>query len=200
MGPNRKLTDGWHVKIHYHGLGEILRHACCALVSCSPVPQGSPFPTQGSSLSILHLELNGWHTDACCSGNIGKPFLDMVIFTSQLAASLGPLGTVGLFANYGLTAFILRKATPAFGRMAATEARLEGEYRAGLGRIGRDGEEVAFYNGGLREKGILLQGYDKLRRHLRMVDKVRIPYGLVVLHYPLSAAGGRLLQGGNQPG
>jgi len=67
----------------------------------------------------------------------------MIIFTSQLAAALGPLGTFGLFANYGFTAYVLRKATPAFGRMAAAEARLEGEYRAGLSRIGRDGEEVA---------------------------------------------------------
>ena len=67
----------------------------------------------------------------------------MIIFTSQLAAALGPLGTFGLFANYGFTAYVLRKATPAFGRMAAAEARLEGDYRAGLSRIGRDGEEVA---------------------------------------------------------
>ena len=77
------------------------------------------------------------------SGNIGKPALDLIIFTSQLAASLGPLGTVGLFTNYAFTAWVLRNATPAFGRMAATEARLEGDYRAGLSRIGRDGEEVA---------------------------------------------------------
>jgi ABC-type uncharacterized transport system fused permease/ATPase subunit len=67
----------------------------------------------------------------------------MLIFTSQLAQSLGPLGTIGLFVNYGFTAWILKKATPAFGRMAAVEARLEGEYRAALGRVGRDGEEVA---------------------------------------------------------
>lgn len=67
----------------------------------------------------------------------------MVIFTSQLAAALGPVGTVGLFAQYGFTAWILRAATPAFGVMAATEARLEGEYRSNLSRIGRDGEEVA---------------------------------------------------------
>jgi ATP-binding cassette subfamily D (ALD) long-chain fatty acid import protein len=74
---------------------------------------------------------------------MGKPFLDMVIFTSQLAAGLGPLGTLGLFAQYGLTATILRAATPPFGRMAATEALLEGEYRAGLSRVSRDGEEIA---------------------------------------------------------
>ncbi|WVR03538.1 hypothetical protein IAU60_000530 [Kwoniella sp. DSM 27419] len=82
---------------------------------------------------------------AALYGNIGKPALDLLIFTSQLAAALGPLGTIGLFANYGFTAWILRKATPAFGRMAATEARLEGDYRAGLSRVGRDGEEVATF-------------------------------------------------------
>ena len=40
------------------------------------------------------------------------------------------------FANYYVTARILRAATPAFGRLAAVEARLEGEYRAGVGRVG----------------------------------------------------------------
>ncbi|WRT63771.1 uncharacterized protein IL334_000696 [Kwoniella shivajii] len=129
---------------------------------------------------------------AALYGNIGKPFLDMVIFTSQLAAALGPLGTIGLFANYGFTAWVLKKATPAFGKMAATEARLEGEYRAGLGRIGRDGEEVAFYNGGKREKGILMAAYQRLAKHVHTVFKVRIPYGMTedfVIKYLWSAAG-----------
>lgn len=74
---------------------------------------------------------------------MGKPILDMIIFSSQLASSLGPVGTGGLFAQYYFTAWILKKATPAFGRMAATEARLEGDYRTDLGRIGRDSEEIA---------------------------------------------------------
>lgn len=111
------------------------------------------------------------------SGNLGKPALDLLIFTSQLSSSLGPLGTVGLFANYGLTAYILRKATPAFGRMAATTARLEGSYRAGLSRVGRDAEEIAFYNGGKRERGILDGMYRKLKEHVQAVNKARIPYG-----------------------
>ena len=113
--------------------------------------------------------------------------MDLVIFTSQLAAGLGPLGTIGLFANYGITAWILRKATPSFGRMAATEARMEGEYRAGLARIGRDGEEIAyasacvqtffsfdsFYDGGRREKAILWSAYERLASHVHAVFKVR---------------------------
>jgi ATP-binding cassette, subfamily D (ALD), peroxisomal long-chain fatty acid import protein len=45
--------------------------------------------------------------------------------------------------QYYLTARILKAVTPAFGRLAAVEARLEGEFRAGMGRIGREAEEVA---------------------------------------------------------
>ncbi|ORX34748.1 ABC transporter transmembrane region 2-domain-containing protein [Kockovaella imperatae] len=125
-------------------------------------------------------------------GNIGKPALDLIIFTSQLSASLGPLGTVGLYSNYALTAWILRKATPAFGRMAAITATLEGEYRKGLSRIGRDGEEVAFYDGGKREKGILLSAYQRLANHIHSVLKIRVPYGMTedfVIKYAWSACG-----------
>ena len=77
------------------------------------------------------------------SGNVLKPSLDLVLFTSQLARSLGFRGTGMLFLNYYVTAKILRAVTPAFGRLAAVEARLEGEYRAGMGRVGRESEEVA---------------------------------------------------------
>lgn len=38
---------------------------------------------------------------------------------------------------------ILQAVTPAFGRLAAVEARLEGDYRAGVSRLGRESEEVA---------------------------------------------------------
>lgn len=76
-----------------------------------------------------------------------KPSLDLVLFTSQLSRSLGVRGTILLFANYYATVSILRAVTPAFGRLAAVEAKLEGEYRAGMGRVGREAEEIAFvYN------------------------------------------------------
>ena len=72
-----------------------------------------------------------------------KPSLDLVLFTSQLARTLGVRGTILLFATYYATARILHAVTPAFGRLAAVEARLEGEYRAGMARVGRESEEVA---------------------------------------------------------
>ena len=67
---------------------------------------------------------------------------------------------------------ILRAVTPAFGRLAAIEARLEGEYRAGMGRVGREAEEVAFYDGGARERDILTKAYMKLIKHVNSIYKV----------------------------
>jgi ATP-binding cassette subfamily D (ALD) long-chain fatty acid import protein len=73
-----------------------------------------------------------------------KPSLDILIFTSQLTRKLGVVGSILMALNYMATATILRAVTPAFGRLAAVEARLEGEYRAGVGRIGRESEEIAY--------------------------------------------------------
>jgi len=106
------------------------------------------------------------------SGNILKPSLDLVLFTSQLSRSLGVRGTILLFLNYYGTVAILRAVTPAFGRMAAIEARLEGEYRAGMGRVGREAEEVAFYDGGKRERDILTNAYMRLIKHVNSIYKV----------------------------
>lgn len=120
-----------------------------------------------SVLMLLCLALNFF----LCSGNLLKPSLDLLLFTSQLSRSLGVRGSILLFMNYYGTVAILRAVTPAFGRLAAVEARLEGEYRAGMGRVGREAEEVAFYDGGAREKDILTNAYSKLIKHINSIYK-----------------------------
>ncbi|KAF8526512.1 ABC transporter transmembrane region 2-domain-containing protein [Hysterangium stoloniferum] len=125
-------------------------------------------------------------------GNIMKPSLDMLIFTSQLSRSLGFRGTVLLFLNYYATAKILRSVTPAFGRLAAVERGLEGEFRAGMGRVGRESEEIAFYGGGPRERDILWRAYLRLVKHINSIFKIRIAYEWTedfVIKYAWSAAG-----------
>ncbi|KAJ3480904.1 hypothetical protein NLI96_g8018 [Meripilus lineatus] len=129
-------------------------------------------------------------------GNVMKPSLDLLLFTSQLSRTLGFRGTILLFVNYYVTAKILRAVTPAFGRLAAVEARLEGEYRAGMGRVGRESEEVAFYNGGSREKDILWRAYLRLIKHINSIYKIRIAYEWTedyVIKYLWSAAGYALI-------
>ncbi|KAH9992281.1 ABC transporter transmembrane region 2-domain-containing protein [Russula vinacea] len=125
-------------------------------------------------------------------GNILKPLLDLTLFTSQLSRTLGARGTAALFLNYYITARILRAVTPAFGRLAAVEARLEGEYRAGMGRVGREAEEIAFYDGGKREREILWRAYLRLIKHVNSIFKIRIAYEWTedyVIKYLWSAAG-----------
>ncbi|CED83847.1 probable peroxisomal half abc transporter [Phaffia rhodozyma] len=117
-------------------------------------------------------------TLAALYGNVCKPMLDLIIFTAQLSSSLGLYGTIGLFANYGFTAWILRSVSPAFGKLAAIQARLEGEYRQGVGRIGREAEEIAFYQGGRTEHAILWKAYLKLMKHCNNIFKIRIAYGM----------------------
>ncbi|CAL1709088.1 unnamed protein product [Somion occarium] len=129
-------------------------------------------------------------------GNILKPSLDLFLFTSQLSRTLGIRGTLLLFMNYYITAKILRAVTPAFGRLAAVEARLEGEYRAGVGRVGRESEEIAFYDGGRRERDILWRAYLRLIKHINSIYKIRIAYEWTedyVIKYLWSAAGYALI-------
>ncbi|KAJ7275087.1 ABC transporter transmembrane region 2-domain-containing protein [Mycena rebaudengoi] len=109
-------------------------------------------------------------------GNILKPSLDLVLFTSQLSKSLGVRGTLLLFGNYYMTVRILRA----------------GEYRAGMGRIGRESEEIAFYDGGERERHILNAAYLKLIKHVNSIYHIRIAYEWTedyVIKYLWSAAG-----------
>ncbi|KAG1811788.1 uncharacterized protein BJ212DRAFT_490098 [Suillus subaureus] len=87
-------------------------------------------------------------------------------FTSQLAWPLGFRGIVPPFINYYIIVKTLRAVTPAFGRLAAVEARLEGGCRAGVGRVGRESEEVAFPDGGARERDVLTRAY------LRSIQRV----------------------------
>jgi ATP-binding cassette, subfamily D (ALD), peroxisomal long-chain fatty acid import protein len=53
----------------------------------------------------------------------------------------------GLTLNYFVTASILRALTPPFGKLAAQEAKLEGDFRSAHSRLITNAEEIGFYNG-----------------------------------------------------
>ena len=105
------------------------------------------------------------------------------------------------------TAWILRRVTPAFGRLAAIEAKLEGDFRSAHSRIITNAEEIAwvmltrqktttdalsfsFYNGAPLEKDILTRAYLRLVRHVNSIYKIRIAYSMTedfVVKYAWSA-------------
>lgn len=129
---------------------------------------------------------------AALYSNISKPVLDMIVFNYQLASNLGWKGQFALFGNYIITGWILRKATPAFGKLAALEAKLEGDFRAAHSRLIINAEEISFYGGALTESSILNRAFLRLVRHISSILKVRIAFNMCedfVLKYAWSAAG-----------
>ncbi|GAA5900102.1 hypothetical protein JCM5296_002057 [Sporobolomyces johnsonii] len=124
--------------------------------------------------------------------NISKPALDLILFNVQLGRSIGGRGSLGLAVSYIATAWILRKVTPAFGKLAAIEAKLEGDFRGAHARLIINAEEVAFYDGAKMEKDILTKAYLRLIKHVNSIYKIRILYGMTedfVVKYAWSAAG-----------
>ncbi|RCH99303.1 hypothetical protein CU098_010907, partial [Rhizopus stolonifer] len=124
--------------------------------------------------------------------NLAKPILDTIIFNYQLTKSIGFAGMVGLMINYVITARLLRAVTPSFGKLAAMEAQLEGDFRATHARLITNAEEIAFYNGAELEHSILNKSYMKLIKHINSIYKIRIRYNMFedfLIKYAWSAFG-----------
>jgi ATP-binding cassette subfamily D (ALD) long-chain fatty acid import protein len=124
--------------------------------------------------------------------NLGKPLLDIIIFNYQLSRSIGMTGMYGLMLNYFVTATILRAATPPFGKLAAQEAKLEGDFRSAHSRLITNAEEIGFYNGEELEKSILDKTYNRLIKHINSIYRIRIAYNMFedfIVKYSWSAVG-----------
>ncbi|KAF1835723.1 hypothetical protein BDW02DRAFT_618399 [Decorospora gaudefroyi] len=124
--------------------------------------------------------------------SLGKPFVDLCVFNYQLYRSLGPLALTGLLSNYFLTATILRKLSPPFGKLKAVEGRKEGEFRALHSRLIANAEEVAFYGGDEMEKHFLERGFKDLKHWMEGIYSLKIRYNMLedfVLKYSWSAFG-----------
>ncbi|OMJ08894.1 ATP-binding cassette sub-family D member 2 [Smittium culicis] len=105
--------------------------------------------------------------------SIGKPTLDMIIFNIQLTRSLGSLGTGALAVFYFISVAFLRKITPPFGKLVATQAVIEGQFRADHARIVTSSEEIAFYKGDKTEKKNVIKSLNNLINFSLLIMKKR---------------------------
>ncbi|PMD61270.1 peroxisomal ABC transporter-like protein [Hyaloscypha bicolor E] len=124
--------------------------------------------------------------------SLGKPFVDLVVFNYQLYRSLGPLALTGLMSNYFLTATILRRLSPPFGKLKAVEGRKEGDFRGLHARLIANAEEVAFYGGANMEKNFLDKEFKSLKKWMEGIYTLKIRYNILedfVLKYSWSAYG-----------
>ncbi|KAJ4163757.1 hypothetical protein LMH87_005465 [Akanthomyces muscarius] len=124
--------------------------------------------------------------------SLGKPFIDLCVFNFQLYRSLGPLALTGLMSNYFLTASILRRLSPPFGKLKAVEGRKEGDFRSLHARLIANAEEVAFYGGAETEKAFLNKEYKSLKSWMEGIYMLKIRYNILedfILKYSWSAYG-----------
>lgn len=124
--------------------------------------------------------------------SLGKPFVDICVFNYQLYRSLGPLALTGLLSNYFLTASILRRLSPPFGKLKAVEGRKEGDFRSLHARLIANAEEVAFYGGAEMEKSFLNREFKSLKTFMEGIYMLKIQYNILedfILKYSWSAYG-----------
>ncbi|WFD34787.1 ATP-binding cassette long-chain fatty acid transporter pxa1 [Malassezia cuniculi] len=124
--------------------------------------------------------------------NLSKPLLDIAIFLWQIGRSLGIHGVSGMMIGYYGASQILRLASPPFGKLAAIETKLGGEFRNAHSRLIINAEEVAFYHGATTEESILNGLFRQLIDHTRSILQLRIGYSFTedfILKYTWSALG-----------
>ncbi|BFZ63511.1 ATP-binding cassette long-chain fatty acid transporter pxa2 [Saitoella coloradoensis] len=125
-------------------------------------------------------------------GNLAKPMVDILIYSIQLGNAVGgeALFAMGLFVIG--SSRLLRGLTPPFGRFAAEEARLEGEFRGVHANVIECAEEIALYRGHEPEKTTLDTSYFSLIRHINRTLRRRLWFNTAedfILKYVFGAAG-----------
>ncbi|RDL42424.1 p-loop containing nucleoside triphosphate hydrolase [Venustampulla echinocandica] len=147
---------------------------------------------QGADQFITQDLTHFCNSAASLYSSLGKPTVDLLVFNYQLYRSLGPLAFAGLMSNYILTASLLRRLSPPFGKLKAVEGRKEGDFRALHSRLIANAEEVAFYGGAAMEKTFLDKEFKSLKRWMEGIYTLKIRYNILedfILKYSWSAYG-----------
>lgn len=110
--------------------------------------------------------------------NMFKPFLDVILFTQRLGSIIGWQGPAIMYGYFFISAMIKKQIMPSFGRLVAKESELEGYYRTAHQRLIANSEEIAFYDGGRKEKIIIERALKAIFYHVSKVRYLRSLIGV----------------------
>lgn len=111
--------------------------------------------------------------------DIAKPLVDIGLFALKLGQSIGSEAPLAMLSYFFASGMILRSISPPFGRFAAKEQSLEGEFRHTHSRLIGHSEEIAFYGGAEREKQIANSSFQKILEHANRVFFLRFGNGII---------------------
>ncbi|CAB1326016.1 unnamed protein product [Coregonus sp. 'balchen'] len=107
------------------------------------------------------------------------PLLDIGLYIFKLTSAIGAQGPACMIGYLMFSGLILTRLRRPIGKMTVMEQRYEGEYRFVNSRLITNSEEIAFYNGNLREKQTIHSTFQKLVDHLHNFIVFRFSTGFV---------------------
>ncbi|XP_022069122.2 ATP-binding cassette sub-family D member 3a isoform X1 [Acanthochromis polyacanthus] len=111
--------------------------------------------------------------------NLSKPLLDIGLYIFKLTSAIGAQGPTIMMSYLLISGLFLTRLRRPIGKMTVTEQRYEGEYRYVNSRLITNSEEIAFYNGNMREKQTIHATFKKLVDHLHNFIFFRFSMGFV---------------------
>ncbi|XP_068603902.1 ATP-binding cassette sub-family D member 3-like, partial [Brachionichthys hirsutus] len=111
--------------------------------------------------------------------NLSKPLLDIGLYIFKLTSAIGAQGPAIMMAYLLISGLFLTRLRRPIGKMTVAEQCYEGEYRFVNSRLITNSEEIAFYNGNIREKQTIHTTFKKLVDHLHNFIFFRFSMGFV---------------------
>ncbi|XP_076850753.1 ATP-binding cassette sub-family D member 3a isoform X2 [Brachyhypopomus gauderio] len=111
--------------------------------------------------------------------NLSKPLLDIGLYIFKLTTAIGAQGPASMMAYLLISGLFLTRMRRPIGKMTVIEQKYEGEYRYVNSRLITNSEEIAFYNGNVREKQTIHTTFKKLVDHLHNFIFFRFSMGMV---------------------
>ncbi|XP_077411297.1 ATP-binding cassette sub-family D member 3a [Vanacampus margaritifer] len=111
--------------------------------------------------------------------NLSKPLLDIGLYIFKLTSAIGAQGPAIMMSYLLISGLLLTRLRRPMGKMTVMEQCYEGEYRYVNSRLITNSEEIAFYNGNMREKQTIHTIFKKLVDHLHNFIFFRFTMGFV---------------------
>ncbi|RQM15891.1 hypothetical protein KXD40_009400 [Peronospora effusa] len=111
--------------------------------------------------------------------NMSKPLLDIVLYAVKLSSTIGVEGPVIMLSYLIASGFFLTWLRQPTSRFTIAEQQMEGNFRFMNSRLITHSEEIAFYNGNVREKRILDQSFNRLIDLLRSSQQFRFSMSVI---------------------
>jgi ATP-binding cassette subfamily D (ALD) protein 3 len=111
--------------------------------------------------------------------NLAKPMLDIVIYATTLARTIGGTGPLRMMMYLVASGTFLTRLRRPVGQFTVTEQKREGQFQQVNSYLITNSEEIAFYGGNERERGVIMSTFSHLVAHLRRAMQFRYTIGIV---------------------